>query len=673
MSALQPTLFQWQEDSNVNPSSELREPAVWLRRLIVLKQWAPGEELCELEFKKGLNIVWAEPHVPETVEEGQNGLSGHAAGKTTLCRFIRYALGESTYGSESFREAFRHKFPKGWLLAEVAVDGTEWLIRRPLGIGAHPAAVEGERIQRAFTADVAWARFVDYLKAVDRAAIRNCDVQSFPDSDRSMAWELVLAWLSRDQDCRMGHLTEWRSRTSESGTPEMSRTEAYWLMKTILGLVSKEDLDAASEQERLRKKQAKLKNDIPMQRYNLQDNADRLHSILDNLGVESSGTSGLPTELEFDRFRRDLKTKREAVELDIDLAAMPEEVRDVEVAYRKSRKDADILEEGLRLEKNKLGRDEHFLDELAGKKKSAEIENWKRERPAPNDRCNVLLSVAREEGCPLAYGTVIDMESHEALKSLPQRMQIMQDAIVRLRAYIAEKEKELHEKNETAEAARLRYDELRQEWSAQNIRAATHRSNLDHALAQLDYCEDISKSLVKCQNELERNVKSLSQLADERAAYRRRVDDQKRELESRFCSILQSVFGIDAIGKIQLEAEGIVPKVECQGIERDSAAMETAKIWAFDLATLLLGVEGKCLHPRFLLHDSPREADLSIDVYHRFFLLLKRATEACEDSQNFQYIVTTTEKPPEELQKKPWLCLHLDASRKEGRLLGVDL
>ena len=40
----------------------------------------------------------------------------------------------------------------------------------------------------------------------------------------------------------------------------------------------------------------------------------------------------------------------------------------------------------------------------------------------------------------------------------------------------------------------------------------------------------------------------------------------------------------------------------------------------------------------------------------------------------FQYIVTTTESPPETLSQKPWLLDPiLDASSEGGRLLGVDI
>ena len=104
------------------------------------------------------------------------------------------------------------------------------------------------------------------------------------------------------------------------------------------------------------------------------------------------------------------------------------------------------------------------------------------------------------------------------------------------------------------------------------------------------------------------------------------------------------------------------------------AALETLKIICFDLAALISSVEGQGQHPRFLLHDGPREADMDAELYQRLFLLAKEIQEACGESPvSFQYIITTTEPPPAELQTDAWLLDPvLDASTKAGKLLGDD-
>jgi hypothetical protein len=71
---------------------------------------------------------------------------------------------------------------------------------------------------------------------------------------------------------------------------------------------------------------------------------------------------------------------------------------------------------------------------------------------------------------------------------------------------------------------------------------------------------------------------------------------------------------------------------------------------AFDLADMLLSAEGFGHHPRFIIHDSPREADMANDIYQRFFMYMETLERAYGDrTPNFQYIVTTTEPPPQTL------------------------
>jgi hypothetical protein len=72
-----------------------------------------------------------------------------------------------------------------------------------------------------------------------------------------------------------------------------------------------------------------------------------------------------------------------------------------------------------------------------------------------------------------------------------------------------------------------------------------------------------------------------------------------------------------------------------------------------DLAAMCMSIEGGTHIPAFLVHDSPREADLGLSHYHRLFQLA-RGLEQFGDQPLFQYIVTTTTRPPDELMQQPW-------------------
>jgi len=85
-----------------------------------------------------------------------------------------------------------------------------------------------------------------------------------------------------------------------------------------------------------------------------------------------------------------------------------------------------------------------------------------------------------------------------------------------------------------------------------------------------------------------------------------------------------------------------------------------------------MSIEGRAGPPAFLIHDSPREADLGESSYQRFFrfseLLEGLTPEPC-----FQYIITTTSNPPDDILGSDRLVLKLSGSDVSERLLRCDL
>ena len=101
-------------------------------------------------------------------------------------------------------------------------------------------------------------------------------------------------------------------------------------------------------------------------------------------------------------------------------------------------------------------------------------------------------------------------------------------------------------------------------------------------------------------------------------------------------------------------------------------AIGLLKVLAFDLAALCLSMEGETQIPAFLVHDSPREADLGQSIYHRLFRLAADL-ETKTDQPIFQYIVTTTTAPPDAFLAEPWVRLKLQGSPASERLSRRDL
>jgi hypothetical protein len=154
-------------------------------------------------------------------------------------------------------------------------------------------------------------------------------------------------------------------------------------------------------------------------------------------------------------------------------------------------------------------------------------------------------------------------------------------------------------------------------------------------------------------------------------AHRASVGEVIHRLSVAFDAVLRELVPGDIKGEAKLDGNGLTLKVELGG-ERSTAAIESLKVVAFDLAALTMTIEGRTRLAGFLVHDSPREADLGRSIYDRLFGFARRL-EGFGPAPLFQYIVTTTSEPPVEFRSEPWLRLTLRGAPAEERLLGVDL
>jgi uncharacterized protein YydD (DUF2326 family) len=177
---------------------------------------------------------------------------------------------------------------------------------------------------------------------------------------------------------------------------------------------------------------------------------------------------------------------------------------------------------------------------------------------------------------------------------------------------------------------------------------------------------------------LERSLKELEQeirkSQDRQAVIREEKTAALSTFSDTFGRVARIILDQDVNGEIRFRGRKINPTLTNE-IDLTSAALETLKIICFDLAALVSGVEGRGLHPRFLLHDGPREADMDASIYRNIFTVAHALEAACggKDAAAFQYIITTTEPPPLELGEAPWLIEPpLDASLPGGKLLGQN-
>ncbi len=674
-----------------HPDLKLREPHVWIRELRVLRSLAPGAEnvLRCITLQPGLNILWARP-----VQRGKParlhapGVSGHASGKTTFCRFLRHLLGEPNFGTDEQRERLRIKFPDGWVVGEVRLAEQSWLIARPFKVGPHPFVIRGEGIDTIFSAEAARLPITDYQSALDRALAEPLPVATFATSPTPISWPHLMQWLARDQESRFAGLADLRHSTSESLSPDMSVEDRHFLFRATLDLINVTEQAELEKNKALVVKKQKADKGAPLLRFRSKSALDRLRAKLPDFQPEpadlslSESKDPDPSDEEA-RKRKTEAAYLKAVELEFTKKAKAAETAQrqmlepetLKVARAKQAEAADAkrgAEQHLKEINDTVSLIEQQLKVLSGESTQADMDTWIREKLG--DRfCGQPLTSAIEWDCPLVRGRKLPIEKKTAAlvvaptaEELGKRVVAekargvaAQDTVTRHEATIAERKLLVQAETRTFDAQRGKFATESAEFTA----IAEEAKN---AFADAAEAQEFEESLT----DLEQQIRKSQEL---QATIREKQSATLSAFSDTFARVTRAVLGDDVDGSIKFRGRQIRPTLS-HGIDLTSAALETLKIICFDLAALISGVEDRGAHPRFLIHDGPREADMDAELHQRLFLLAAELETPFGDApKSFQYIVTTTEPPPETLQTSPWLIDPvLDASNASGKLLGED-
>jgi hypothetical protein len=204
---------------------------------------------------------------------------------------------------------------------------------------------------------------------------------------------------------------------------------------------------------------------------------------------------------------------------------------------------------------------------------------------------------------------------------------------------------------------------------AEQHRDASRRQSSDARRFQDDVAEfaDLQDQLSKTQREILAIDDREKELRDMQSALRDRHSDVMRRFNELYVFVSRALLGSEVEASIDLTGQGLQAKVQVGG-----QAMESLKTLAFDLTAMLMSIEGRAGVPAFLIHDSPREADLGESIYHRLFRFAA-SLESLSEPPPFQYIITTTSNPPVEIQSSDCLVQKLSGSTVNDRLLRCDL
>jgi hypothetical protein len=641
------------------------EPVIWVRRLRLVRELRPEPEhiIREVELRRGLNIVWAPPQAEHATGLFGAGITGHTAGKTSFCRLIRYALGERHFANEETRQSIRARLPSAWLLAEVVVDGCCWAVARPLGhVG------KSFCIPNAGVADLPSGErsgdLTPYLDAIAAATTARLPATRFPGSDAGITWDHLLPWLTRDQECRFADFAVWRHPSSASEAPQLSSEERHFIMRSALGLVSDAEREEQHRNATLVARKKKLTDRLPLLSHQAQVDERRLAEVVGQTDVVASGLAA-------DRLRGDLFRRRNILEQRRRELLANDPREEGRTVRERAAVEAENTARDLRDVEERLAGAQIDLDTLTSEHEGEQQRHLLSELKPSGDYCRVPLAMARREGCPLYSPRSIDFLAARGERSLEE----IRAATERLVAFL---ESERREKKVALEAATERHAEA----ARRLIRVQTEFDRELMRLGEQDFRvreeERLLASAAESRHEADQAEQEIRRLAEEvtrsydlQAAHRERQSAEYARLSTAFETTIRALLGDDMQAHVESAGRSLELQVVRDG-RRDSAAITTVKLLAFDLAALVTSVSGQGEFPRILVHDGPREADLAPDVYERLFLYVRELEKRFADEPGFQYVVTTTTEPPAAVATEPWVRLRLSGIRTEDRLYRMD-
>lgn len=659
-------------------STSRQEPDVWISRVVLYERLSPEPvEIRAVNLSRGLNIIWA-----EEIEEDHPAaeITGHSAGKTTFCRLLRYVLGEKTFGTKSNMDLIHRSLTHGYVAAELRVLGRQWAVRRPLGSGRLSYIMENATIEQLLQEHGRSVSQENYTKEVGfECLVDRLETGGITRTGELIQWGHLLAWCTRDQEARFQNIHEWRSPRSESEAPSFrfSKVGPLFVMRAVLGLFLPSELSGEENLTEFQRQQDKLEKEIEEKKREPQFRIGLYEQELRRqLGEVLPGISDLA-----DRPFRSDKLFPESLERLTDNAAK-QLVADIEKLEQEESGQQEMLEN--------LG--------VSIKQHEKEVEQFQ-----------ALFSLHDGATEEIVSGLSQGMEQQQKLRENLNKMCPLGDVLVRDCGHVKNRQgrlqlSEIHDNRALAKAKELQDQErLKVKKEVERLKANVRQLSLkkQEVTAQRDSRkkerqkkEEELRNLQRIYHDLEFWIEQrdrpggyehIEHLQQELNGINQRIVETENELtnllaqHSKNRDLLTTIFSA-AVRSVLLSGtyDGEVKFTNrelefriTRGQAMSGEAVETLAVLLADISCILYNSMAETARlPGFLLHDSPREADLGKRLYYSFirFVAAIQRHFGSPDNCPFQYVLTTTTAPPEELKSSDHVKLLLNAAKTQELL-----
>ncbi|RUR70937.1 chromosome partitioning protein ParA [Variovorax guangxiensis] len=569
---------------------------------------------------------------------------------------LRFVLDDPLWSDGStLRDELLHsrELKEGAVAARVHVGGETWTVVKPWLHQKHYRASRTADWQQ-LAANGAENEFAAYQAALRRHLVEILPVQKLPGSKQSIEWHQILAWCSRDQNARYQNYYQWRADGSGFSWPAKSPAA---LMQIVLGLLpdgaTLRELDGTAKAlekhkanlQALREEPGRLLKHVRRQlarRLNVSAQTPfRQDGLLEHpnlIGIAKQRHGAYQQELltidaerqEFAARRQAWMEKRAPLKAGIDL--LTNEIKQMEALA-----DGDIQE----------------VDRL-----QKEASSLQQQLPTRCDAGNRLL---RDCSHVMTRIEQTQIDRKQRITQHQRAKETLESELLPLRRRLAELETEAVPMNEQLTAIDQRDAAL----TTRHAQSLSADQLLSDAIEDYELYEDIatgkssSPEIATLERQLESTQRRHSQLQIQLDKERDAVKGRRQVISAAMQSVAKSLpsfhWGL-------LSDDDKHRNRPFQMGPMHSTTFKVLEILAGDIACLIDSTSPESLHPGFLLHDSPREAEMSESM---LWALLGHV--ASGESDAFQYIVTTSTEPAEAF--KPFERLRLSSDSENGLLL----
>lgn len=632
---------------NLKPTR--REPVFWIRRVVILERLDSFKVINDIPFKRGLNIVFGE----EKASPQQITASGHGVGKTSLCRLIRYCLGEEHFGRKRSVAAIRSDLSAGWVGAEILIEGQLWSVLRPFAVGPWSRAGRNLSVEDLAAHKQQDAPFSDFESALADAVMSRMPRrgQIVPGAPLTLAH--LLPAFTRDQECRLESVWKWRSERSNSDSPSLLRpkVDGSRVIRAVLGLLDLDEVKAQEDFDSETAGIASLRTQIEEQLKEPRFWVTRLNKALVDQGVPDVAADAGELFAPRNRVAGHLEGMRGQLKAVEDQIAA-----------------ATLEREGLLAEIRNLEQERARLVALQGlqKKKgdsAAQYTEDERKLLKEVEALSKSIRTCQYGNQPFRDCQYVEAHLAQLKEAKPVALKVVSNADQKL----ANLDAEINDIDRQLKAPRERTNKLAE--TLKNTTSAQRDlerkiETIERVGKELDHYSGVvagserDEELDRLREMLKPSETRLARFSTTLETIRSRATKQFKAIANLYSAIISEAISPEYSGEIVVSADEIEFEIRRKAAIGGEAVESLAVVLA-DICGLLASTEGIANHPGFLLHDSPREADLGAGLYHRVLSLMMQAHSALggDDQASFQYVMTTTTPPPDDA--KPVIRLHL--------------